>query len=118
LNVRKRKSSDSVEPGSIDPNWTSLESVQTEITPGTIRVTCVNRTFDVVRKEYMNFDELRQQVAQLLWCDPRELIAMASDVDMKLRTEDSDYGLAAFSYNASRIHFRICRTQDVEMDGA
>jgi hypothetical protein len=107
-----------VEPGSIDPNWTSLESIQTEITPGTIRVTCVNRTFDVVRKEYMNFDELRQQVAQLLWCDPRELIAMASDVDMKLRTEDSDYGLAAFSYNASRTHFRICRTQDVEMDGA
>jgi hypothetical protein len=117
-NARKRKSSDSVEPGSIGRNWRSLEPLQSEIALGTIRVTCVDRTLDLVRSEYRTYDELREQVAQLLRCDPRELIAIASDMDKALGFEELEHGLAAFWVRANRIHFCIWPTEDVEMDGA
>jgi hypothetical protein len=117
-NARKRKSSDSLEPGSIGPNSRPLKLLQSETALGTFRVTCVDRTLDLVRSEYSTYDELREQVAQLLWCDPRELIAIASDMDTALRSEELERGPAAFWSRANHIHFRIWPTEDVEMDGA
>jgi hypothetical protein len=107
-NAPKRNLSDSIPPAEIDTK---------SIVPGTIRVTCVDRTFDLVRVDYLSFDEMRKQVAQLLWCDPRELIAIASDIDMEFATEHLEKRLAAFWTHASRIHFSLSRTEDVEMDG-
>jgi hypothetical protein len=114
---RKRKSSESVEHGSTGPDWRSLELLQPEIALGAIRITCVDRTIDLVRSEYSTYDELREQVAQLLRCDPRELIAIASDIDTALGSEELERGLATFWDRASHIHFRVWPTEDVEMDG-
>jgi hypothetical protein len=94
-----------------------LELLQPEIALGAIRITCVDRTIDLVRSEYSTYDELREQVAQLLRCDPRELIAIASDIDTALGSEELERGLATFWDRASHIHFRAWPTEDVEMDG-
>jgi hypothetical protein len=114
----KSKSSDSVPLDSVQTKTRSFGMMEPEIVSHTIRVTCVDRAFDLVRADYPTFDELRKQVAQLLWCDPRELIAIASDIDMEIATEHPDYGLAAFSSHASCIHFRMWQTEDVDMDDA
>jgi hypothetical protein len=117
-NVVKSKSSDSVWPGPINTKTRLLGSMEPKVASDIIRVTCDDRAFDLVRVDYPTFDELRRQVAQLLWCDPEELIAIASDIDLEIATEHPDYGLAAFSSHASRIHFHMWRTEDVEMDDA
>ena len=89
-------------------------------TDDVIRVNCADKAFDFIRSGDFTIEELQDEVARLMRCNPREIIVVASDVDMKSETKSMapDCSATFLSY-ATRIHFKIVRAadaDDVEME--
>lgn len=83
-----------------------------------IRVSCVDKIFDLTRSDYGTPAELRHAVALLMRCDPSELLFIASDIDLDRGPDVLGQGVAACLANAAHIRFALRCREDVEMADA
>ncbi|OAL49869.1 hypothetical protein IQ07DRAFT_599999 [Pyrenochaeta sp. DS3sAY3a] len=89
------------------PSERSLPSCEVDITAQKIRATCTNQTFEFLRSEDLTLEELRNKVAQLMWCNPTHLAVVATDMDLDTGVQSTKVDPALFSSCVKHVHFRL-----------
>jgi hypothetical protein len=85
------------------------------------RVTCADERFDFIRSEDLTFDNLRLEVARLMYCSPSQLVVVASEVDYEMDMQYVVFDLASIGSYTNHIHYEIvCEagSEDREMEDA
>ena len=75
-----------------------------------IRVSCGDQTFDFIRSEDLTIESLKNEVARLMWCNPCQLIIVASEVDLEMDMQSAVLEPDALIFHTEGISFQI---QDV-----
>lgn len=70
-----------------------------------IRVSCAGQNFDFIRSEDLTLDDLRNEVARLMRCDPCQLIVITTDLDLETYVQSGISNPAVAITNAERVHF-------------
>lgn len=93
-----------------NPLSSDLVSTKVNGVSDLIRVSCAGQMFDIGRSEDLTLDKLRDEVARLMWCDPCQLIIIATDVDLEMDLKSVHCNPAACIEYAQRVHFACVDT--------
>ncbi|KAF1946369.1 hypothetical protein EJ02DRAFT_250854 [Clathrospora elynae] len=81
-----------------------------------IGVSCANHILDFGHSYDLTLNNLRAEVALFMWCEAHQLVLVASDIDMELKTAFNIVDAAVFISRANHIHFRCVEAADSGSD--
>lgn len=68
--------------------------------------------FNITRNEQLTLESLKVEVAWLMGCSPRQLLLVASDIDMDLERQSTTVESRILTSRANHLHFRFVDSVD------